>query len=112
ETSVVLTGATGAEFDRLVEMYLKPYPEQFRLYCGVLGTEINKPDFPVRAVAELERCYQLGARGVGELTDKGFGLTKNPNLAPEERLHNNDPRLDSFYCKCAELDLPVVIHMA
>ena len=112
ETSVVLTGATGAEFDRLVEMFLKPYPEQFQLYCGVLGTEIDKPDFPERAVAELERCYQLGARGVGELSDKGFGLTKNPNLAPEERLHNNDPRLDSFYRKCAELDLPVVIHMA
>ena len=112
ETSVILTTATGEEFDRMAELYLGKYPNKFQLYCGLLMEGIDKPDYPELAVAELERCYKMGARGVGELTDKGFGLTKDPDLAPEERLHNNDERVDPFYRKCAELDLPVVIHMA
>lgn len=112
KTSVVLTGATGEEFDKLVEIYLEPYPEQFQLYCGVLGTDIDKPDYPQRAVAELERCYKKGACGVGEITDKGYGITRNRELASDERLHYTDIRLDSFWSKCAELSLPVNIHLA
>lgn len=112
EISVILTGATGAEFDRLVEMYLEPYPDRFQLYCGVERSDIDKPDYPERAVAELERCYRKGARGIGELTDKGFGLTRDPKLAPGERLHPDDARLDRFWKKAAELNLPVNIHIA
>ncbi|MEX2591764.1 MAG: amidohydrolase family protein [Anditalea sp.] len=112
EKSVVLTVATGTEFDRLMEMYLEPYPDRFQLYCGVEMIDIDKPDYPERAVAELERCYRMGARGVGEVTDKGFGLTRDPKLAPEERLHLDDARLDPFWNKCAELNLPVNVHIA
>ena len=112
ETSVLLTGATGEEFDRLVEMYIKPYPDRFQLYCGIEMTDIESPDYPERAVAELVRCYKMGARGVGEITDKGYGLTKDSKLAPEERLHHDDPRLDPFWEKCAELNIPVNVHIA
>jgi predicted TIM-barrel fold metal-dependent hydrolase len=110
--SVVMTGATGEEFDKLVEIYLKPYPEQFQLYCGILGTDIDKPDYPERAVAELERCYKKGARGVGEISDKGFGVTGDRELNPNERLHHTDIRLEPFWNKCADLNLPVNIHIA
>lgn len=112
QKSMVLTGATGAEFDKLVETYLESYPDQFQLYCGILGTDIHKPDYPERAVAELERCYRNGARGVGEISDKGFGITLDSSLAPDERLHHTDVRLDPFWNKCAELNLPVNIHIA
>lgn len=110
--SVVMTGATGEEFDKLVEIYLKPYPEQFQLYCGILGTDIDKPDYAQRAVAELERCYKKGARGVGEISDKGFGVTRDRELNPDERLHHTDIRLEPFWNKCADLNLPVNIHIA
>ena len=112
ETSVLLTSATGDDFDRLVEMYLGPYPDRFQLFCGLEMTDIDKPDYPDRAVAELERCYAKGARGVGELTDKGFGLTGDKNLAADKRLHADDPRVDLFWKKCAALKLPVNIHVA
>lgn len=112
ETSMVLTGATGNEFDRLVEMYLEPYPDRFHLFCGLEETGIDQPDYPERAVAELERCYKKGARGVGELSDKGFGLTRDSSLAPDERLHHDDVRLVLFWNKCAELNLPVNVHIA
>jgi predicted TIM-barrel fold metal-dependent hydrolase len=112
QTTVVLTGATGAEFDHLVDLYLKPYPGRFVLYCGVDTQNINAPDYPQRAVAELVRCYRKGARGVGELSDKGSGYTRGPQLPRAQRLHPDDPRLSPFWQKCAELKLPVNIHMA
>lgn len=112
ETSVVLTGATGDEFDRLVEFYLEPYPDQFQLYCGVEENEINKPDYPERAVAELERCYSKGARGIGEISDKGFGIARDRELPPEQWLHHDDERLDGFWEKAAELNMPVNVHIA
>ena len=110
--SVVLTSATGKEFDQMAAMYLDAFPEQFQLYCGLEKNGIDKPDYAERAVAELERCYRRGARGVGELSDKGFGLTRDKELAPEKRLHATDPRLDPFWRKCAELKMPVNIHIA
>lgn len=112
ETSVVLTGATGAEFDKLVDLYLKPYPTRFQLYCGLERRDMDKPDYPERAVLELVRCYQQGARGVGEITDKGSGLTRDTNLARDKRLHPDDPRLDRFWQKCAELKIPISLHVA
>ncbi len=57
QTTVLLSGATGAKFDRLVELYLKPYPGRFQLYCGLATADNDKPDYPQRAVAELLRCY-------------------------------------------------------
>jgi len=112
EMSVVLTGATGAAFDKLVDLYLKPYPGRFQLYCGLDTRDIDKPDYSGRAVAELVRCYRRGARGAGELTDKGTGFGRDTNLPREKRLHPDDPRLDAFWEKCAELNIPANIHIA
>jgi uncharacterized protein len=112
QTTVVLTGATGAEFDRLVDLFLKAHAGRFQLYCGLDTTDINAPDYPRRAVAELVRCYRKGARGVGELSDKGSGYARGRMLPREQRLHPDDARLKPFWEKCAELKLPVNIHMA
>jgi len=112
EMSVVLTGATGDEFDKLADLYLKAYPGRFQLYCGIDTRDIDKPDYPQRAAAELARCYKRGARGTGELTDKGTGFGRSANLPRNARLHPDDPRLDAFWDKCAELNIPANIHIA
>lgn len=112
ETSVVLTGATGKEFDQLTELYLTPYPDRFQLYCGIETDGIEQADYPGRAAVELERCYKQGARGIGEITDKGFGITRDPELNPSQRLHHDDSRLDRVWEKAAELNLPVNLHIA
>ena len=114
ERSIILTDATGAEFDRLADLYLKAYPDRFQLYCGLDTTDIGASDYPQRAVRELVRCYEKGARGVGELSDKGWGYngsSKQP-LPRNQRLHPDDPRLDLFWKKCAELKIPVNTHIA
>jgi predicted TIM-barrel fold metal-dependent hydrolase len=112
ETTVVLTGATGAAFDRLVDLYLKPYPNRFQLWCGLDTTDIENADYPERAAAELERCRWKGARGVGELSDKGWGFGRNTGAPRAARLHADDPRLDLFWNKVAQLKMPATIHIA
>ncbi len=114
EVTVILTGATGKEFNRLAALYLQDYSDRFMLFCGLDTSEIEKPDYPDRVVAELLRCYERGARGVGEVSDKGWGIGGSPaeHLPLEKRLHPNDRRLDAFWEKCAELDIPVNLHIA
>jgi uncharacterized protein len=111
DKSLVLTGATGKEFDALIDLLPKAYPGRFLLYCGLDKTDIDKLDYSDRAVAELVRCYNKGAIGVGELSDKGSGFTGN-STPPGKRLHPDDPRLDAFWGKCAELKMPVNLHVA
>ena len=114
EITVVLTGATGERFDQLVELYLKSHPNRFQLYCGVPTDDLEATDYADKAVQELVRCYEKGARGVGEVSDKGWGIggSSSDPLSQEERLHADDPRLDPFWEKCAELKIPVNLHIA
>ncbi len=111
QKTIVLTGATGTEFDQLADLYLKAYPTRFQLWCGIDTAGIDQPDYPRRAAAELERCYRKGAHGTGELTDKGWGFSRG-NPPRDKRLHPDDPRLDLFWEKAAELKMPANIHVA
>lgn len=110
ERSIVFTGAHGAAFDRQVELYSR-HPGRFQLWCSFPADNIDAPDYSERVVRELERCYRKGARGVGEITDKGSGIQSGA-LPRAKRLHFDDKRLDALWKKCAELKLPVNIHVA
>jgi len=121
EKSLVLTGAIGKEFDSLVELLPKAYPGRFLLYCGMDRSDVENPDYSDRVVAELERCHKKGALGVGEISDKGSGIVspkydgnyaKSASLPRNRRLHPDDERLDEFWEKCAELKMPVSLHVA
>lgn len=108
--AIVLTGTTGKEFDDLVALYSK-YPDRFELWCGFDYTGYNKPGFGPAAVQELQRCFDAGARGVGELGDKGKGLFYcRPTKA--WGMHLDDPRMDPLLEKCADLKMPINIHVA
>lgn len=110
EKAVILSMTTGKQFDDIAAMYSK-YPNRFELWCGFDYTGYDQPGFGPAAVKELERCYKLGARGVGELGDKGKGLFySRPTKA--WGMHADDPRMDPLFEKCAELGMPVNIHMA
>lgn len=110
EKAIVLTMAVGKEFDEVYAKYAK-YPDRFEVWCGFDYTGYDKPGFGPAAVKELERCYKVGARGVGELGDKGKGLFYcRPTKA--WGMHLDDPRMDPLLEKCAELGMPVNIHVA
>jgi predicted TIM-barrel fold metal-dependent hydrolase len=110
QKTVILTGATGARFDSIVRAYSK-YSDRFDLWCGFDYTGYNTPAFPASAVKELERCHRMGAKGVGELGDKGYGeLYSTPVAGVGLRI--DDYRMKPLLRKCAELKMPVNIHIA
>jgi uncharacterized protein len=84
------------------------YPDRFEVWCGFDYSGFDQPGYGPAAVAELERCVKMGARGVGEEGDKGKGA----NWGKAPGLHFDDPRMDPLFEKCAELKLPVNVHVA
>jgi uncharacterized protein len=109
ERTVIMTMAVGAKFDSIYDLYSR-YPDRFQVWCGFDFTGYDKPGFGPSAVAELERCVRKGAKGVGELGDKGKGLFYGDIKA--WGMHPDDPRMDPLFDKCAELGLPVNLHVA
>jgi len=109
EKTVILTMATGNEFDETQRKYSK-YPDRFEMWCGLELSGYNDAGFGAAAVRELERCRQCGAGGVGEIHDKGQGLRSGKSKAPG--MHPDDPRMDAVWEKCGELGMPVSLHVA
>jgi len=108
--SIILSYATGAKFDAVVQKYAR-YKDRFDIWCGFDYTGADKPGWEKKAVAELERCYKKGAKGIGELGDKGLGeLYSQPT--PGYGMHIDDPRMRPLLAKCAQLQMPISIHVA
>ncbi len=109
EKSIVFTGATGTRFDDLVKLYSK-YGNRFELWCGFDYTGYEQPGYGPAAVKELERCFKAGAKGVGEVMFKGKGIS--PSSKMKTIMLPDDPRMDILWEKCAELGLPVNLHIS
>ena len=107
--TIILSGATGQEFDDIYRKYAV-YHDRFELWCGFDYTGYDQPGFGQRAIATLEKCHQAGARGVGELHDKGKGLNSDKMTALG--MHPDDARMDSLFERCGQLGMPVSIHVA
>jgi predicted TIM-barrel fold metal-dependent hydrolase len=110
EKTVIMTGLTGPEFDKVYQMYAGKYPDRFEVWCGFDYTGYQESGFGENSVRELERCFRVGARGVGELGDKGKGLFYCK--PPAWGMHIDDARMDPLLRKCGELGLPINIHVA
>jgi len=108
--SIILSYSAGAKFDSVVDKYAR-YKDRFEVWCGFDYTGYNQTGWQHHAVAELERCYKKGARGVGELGDKGLGELYS-RAKPGYGLHIDDPRMQPLLAKCAELHMPISIHVA
>ena len=109
QKTVILTMSIGTEFDDIHRTYSN-YPDRFEIWCGLDLSGYEKPGFGSAAVKELERCRRVGARGVGEIHDKGEGLRSGKSAAPG--MHPDDTRMDALWEKCAELGMPVSLHVA
>jgi uncharacterized protein len=108
-STIILTGATGREFDDIYRKYAV-HPDRFELWCGFDYTGYDQPGFSQRALGSLEKCHAAGARGVGELHDKGKGL--NSDTMTALGMHPDDARMDSLFERCGQLGMPVNIHVA
>ncbi len=107
--SIILTYSTGKRFDSIYNLYSK-YEDRFELWCGFDYTGFEEEGWSKKAVKELERCYEVGARGVGELGDKGMGLFYSK--PSPSTMHIDDERIKPLLKKCGELGIPVSVHVA
>jgi predicted TIM-barrel fold metal-dependent hydrolase len=108
--TIILASNTGAEFDAVVKKYSR-HKDRFEIWCAFDYTGFEKEGWEQRAVAELERCYKSGARGIGELGDKGLGeFYSQPT--PGYGIHIDNPRMKPLIQKCGELKMPISIHVA
>ena len=109
EKTIVLSKEHGRRFDSVFDAYSK-HPGRFEVWCGFDYSTFEDPGFPDAAIKELERCCHKGAKGVGELGDKGKGMFYSK--PPAWGMHADDPRMDALWEKCGELGMPVSIHVA
>lgn len=108
--TIIMTGLTGVKFDSVYARYAV-YGDRFEVWCGFDYTGYPATGWVTNAIKELQRCYQVGAKGVGELGDKGLGeLYSEP--VPGYGLHVDNPDLKPLFEKCAQLSMPVNIHVA
>jgi predicted TIM-barrel fold metal-dependent hydrolase len=110
EKTIILAMTAGSKFDSIVQKYSK-YGNRFEIWCGFDYTGYDKPGFGPAAAKELERCYKMGARGVGEEGDKGSGLYYSEPVKALG-MHLDDPRMKLLFDKCAQLNMPINIHVA
>jgi len=131
EKAVIFTGAsTGDRFKEVSQAYAK-YPRRFDLWCSFDLSGNDQPGFGPNALKSLEECHRLGALGVGEISDKGRGFggrggggrggrggrgdSPNPPAALSPAAggpHTDDPRMDALWDKCAQLGMPVNMHVS
>ena len=109
EKSIVLTMTTGKPFDEVYAKYSK-YPDRFEVWCGLDFSGYKTSAFAESAAKELTRCHDVGAKGIGEIHDKGQGLRSGKSTAPG--IHPDDPRVDAIWEKAGELRMPISLHVA
>jgi uncharacterized protein len=138
EKTVIFTGESmPGKFGQVRERYAK-YPTRFDMWCSFDLSRVNEPGFGPDALKALEECHRLGAMGVGEVGDKGDGMWgSGPRRGGQARAanrpagsyqgrgsgffpptpapagpHPDDPRMDALWDRCAQLGMPVNIHVA
>ena len=113
ERVVIYTYAFGEQFDEIYDKF-KSVSDKFEMWCAIDMDAFGTPEFAEKAIAELDRCVAKGAKGVGELGDKGFGemySLMRKYGKPVPTAHIDDPAFDPVLDHCAELGLPVCIHI-
>ena len=109
-TAIMHCSWIGRPFEEVVELY-GPYKDRFRFWCCFDYSDMS-PEGIEKACALLERYHnELGATGVGELGDKGEGDTYARPVEGKD-IHIDDPRIRPLIAKCAELKMPISIHIA
>jgi predicted TIM-barrel fold metal-dependent hydrolase len=116
---VSLDGQLGDAVDEHAKYLRTRYPDRFAMFANLdwqgKGTadkpetwDCNRPDFARRMALALADAKSRGCCGLKIF--KGFGLEyKN---ADGSLIAIDDPRFDPIWQACAELEFPVIIHVA
>lgn len=110
KTNVMHCSWIGEDFETVLKKY-EAHKDRFNFWCCFDYSHYGQEDFAAHCIAQLVKAHDMGAIGVGELGDKGMGDTY-ARPVPGEGIHIDDPALSPVLDKCAELDMPISIHIA
>ncbi len=100
----------GKPFEEFVKKYAA-HVDRFAFWTSFDYTGFEEPGWTEKAIQTLIRHKEMGAVGVGEMGDKGMGdLYGYP--VPGKGVHIDHPKLKPLLEKCAELNMPINIHIA
>ena len=105
---VNLSGGTGESLKKTLAVMKGRYPNRFVVFANLSYDDLNTPGYGKRAAARLEQDVRNGAQGLKIFKNYGMDL----KYANGERVHVDDPEFDPVWEKCAELKIPVLIHIA
>ena len=105
---VNLSGSSGERLRKGVEaIHANPHRDRMVLFANVNFGNVG-PGWGSKAAAQLETDIKAGAMGLKVFKDLGMFDRKTDG----SRLHVDDPELDPVWEKCAQLNVPVLIHIA
>lgn len=108
QVMINLSGGTGDRLKRTVEVMKGRYPKRFVVFSNMDYGDLDKPGFGERVTARLEQDVKNGAQGLKIFKDFGMEL----HYANGQRVHVDDPVFSPVFEKCADLGIPVLIHVA
>ena len=105
---VNLSGGTGEQLRQTVATMKGRYPDRFVVFANLSYDDLDTPGYGKRASARLEQDVRNGAQGLKIF--KNFGM--DVKYANGQRVRVDDAEFDPVWDKCAELKIPVLIHIA
>jgi predicted TIM-barrel fold metal-dependent hydrolase len=107
---VNLTGGYGAGLEEAVARFDKAHPGRFYTFTEPCLERFLEPGYPRLQADAIAQARRAGARGLKIL--KSLGLFLRSNLTTGTLVAIDDPRFDPMWDACAQLGLPVAIHIS
>jgi predicted TIM-barrel fold metal-dependent hydrolase len=108
QVMVNLSGGTGERLKNIVTAMKGRYPKRFVIFANLDFRDLNEPGYGERAAARLAEDVKNGAQGLKIFKNFGMDLKYQNG----ERVKIDDPTFDPVWQKCAELKIPILIHIA
>ena len=107
---VNLTGGYERGLAETVAKYDRAYPGRFYTFTEPSYSRFKEPNYPMLQAQAIARAHRDGARGLKIL--KALGLYLRENITSGSLVKIDDARFDPMWDACAQLNLPVAIHIS
>jgi len=107
---VNLTGGFGAGLEEAIARYDKKFPGRFYTFTEPSYDRFLDPAYPKIQADAIAHAHRVGAKGLKIL--KTLGLYLRSNITTGSLVAIDDKRFDPMWDACAQLSLPVAIHVS
>jgi predicted TIM-barrel fold metal-dependent hydrolase len=107
---VNLTGGYEKGLAETVAKYDRAYPGRFYTFAEPSYSRFKEPEYPKVQARAIEQAHRDGARGLKIL--KTLGLYLRENITSGTLVKIDDPRFDSMWDACGQLNMSVAIHVS